>query len=70
MILCALHGLSFGTLYAPAHALMFGLSFQGMIAWIIAGLPFDLIHAAGNLAAGTMIVPLAALLKRLDKKPV
>jgi len=66
MILCALHGLSFGTLYAPAHAILFNLNFAGVMAWIIAGLPFDIAHAIGNLAAGTMIVPLAALLKRLN----
>ena len=67
MILCALHGLSFGILYAPAQALMFGFSFQMTITWIIAGLPFDIAHAIGNFAAGTMIIPLATLLKKLDK---
>jgi len=66
MIVCALHGLSFGLLYAPMQALMFGFSFQATIAWIIAGLPFDIIHAIGNLAAGTMIIPLSTLLKNLD----
>lgn len=68
MALCALHGLSFGTLYAPAQAFMFGLSFEAMITWIIAGLWFDLIHAIGNFAAGTLIIPLAALIKKLDKR--
>lgn len=67
MVLCGLHGLSFGALYAPAQALMFGLSFKAMITWIIAGLWFDAVHAAGNFAAGTLILPLAALLKKLDK---
>jgi len=67
MMLCALHGLSFGTLYAPAQALMFGFSFQVTVAWIIAGLPFDVIHAIGNFAAGTLILPLSSLLIRLDK---
>jgi energy-coupling factor transport system substrate-specific component len=62
-----LHGLSFGTLYAPANALFFRLSFNGMLAWIIAGLPFDVIHAIGNFAAATLIIPLAALLKKLDR---
>ena len=57
----------FGTLYAPAQALMFGLNFKGMVAWIIAGLPWDLVHGLGNLAAGVLIVPLTALLKRADK---
>ena len=66
MLLCALHGLSFGALYAPFQALVFGMSFQGMVAWIVAGIPFDVTHAIGNLAAGFMIVPLTALLKKLD----
>lgn len=35
MIVNACHGYLFGTLYAPAQALLFGLSFKGMIAWII-----------------------------------
>ena len=66
MILCALHGLSFGILYAPLSAWVFGLNFQGMVAWIIAGIPFDVVHAIGNFAAGILIVPLSELLKKLN----
>lgn len=65
---CALHGFAFGTLYAPAQALMFGLDFHGMIAWIIAGLRYDLIHGIGNLAAGLLILPLSQLLTKLMKR--
>ncbi|MCL1883559.1 MAG: hypothetical protein FWF81_07405 [Defluviitaleaceae bacterium] len=68
MVLCALHGLSFGTLYAPAHALFFGLSFQATLAWIAAGLPFDIAHAISNFFAASLIVPLTALLKKLDSR--
>jgi len=68
MVLCALHGLSFGALYAPFQAWVFGLNFQGMIAWIIAGIPFDIIHASGNFAAGVLIVPLSELLKKFEKQ--
>ena len=64
---CALHGLLYGTLYAPAQAIMFHLNFEQMIAWIIAGLPFDAIHAAGNAVMGIMILPLSALLRRLSR---
>ena len=32
MLLCAAQGFLFGTLYAPAQALLYGLSFQKMIA--------------------------------------
>lgn len=66
MVLCGLHGLAFGTLYAPVHALLFGFNFQQTLAWIVAGIPFDIIHAVGNFAAGTLILPLFALMKKLD----
>ena len=68
MILCALHGLAFGTLYAPFSALLFGIPFrlETMLAWIAAGLPYDIAHALGNLAAGVLILPLSELLKKLD----
>jgi energy-coupling factor transport system substrate-specific component len=68
MVLCALHGLSFGTLYAPFAALLFGFPFRldVLLAWIAAGIPFDIVHALGNLAAGVLIVPLTELLKRLN----
>ena len=67
MLLCALHGLTFGIQYAPMQALMYGLSFKGMLAWIAAGLWFDVAHGVGNLVAGALVVPLAALLRRLGK---
>ncbi|MBE7092808.1 MAG: hypothetical protein E7365_06490 [Clostridiales bacterium] len=65
---CMLHGLSFGILYAPAHAIMFGLNFEGIKAWIISGLGFDVLHAVGNLAGGLLIIPLASLLRTLKKQ--
>lgn len=65
--ICSLHGLLYGILYAPAQALMFGLDFDGMVAWIIAGFPFDLLHAGGNLVAGLLIIPLSKLLKKLER---
>ena len=65
-LVCALHGIAFGTLYAPAQALMFGLDLDGMIAWIIAGLPYDLIHGISNLGLGLLILPLAELLEKLS----
>ena len=62
---CCLHGLLYGVLYAPAQALIFGLDFKGMLAWIAAGFPFDLLHGLGNLVAGLLILPLAELLRKL-----
>jgi energy-coupling factor transport system substrate-specific component len=66
-IVCCLHGLLYGTLYAPAQALMMGLGFKAMLAWIVSGLPWDLVHGAGNLVAGLLLVPLAELLGKLQK---
>ena len=63
--ICCVHGLAFGTLYAPVQALMFGLDFRQTIAWIVAGLPWDAIHGVGNLVLGTLVVPLTALLRKL-----
>lgn len=62
----ACHGFLFGTLYAPAQALMFHMSFQATIAWIIAGLPWDMVHGISNLLCGFLIVPLVILLRRLE----
>ena len=62
----ALHGYGFGILYAPAQALLFGLNFKGMIAWIVAGFPFDLIHGTSNLVCGLLIVPIILILRRLE----
>ena len=66
MVVCASHGFLYGTLYAPSQALLYGLSFDGMIAWIIAGLPFDMIHGVSNFFCGILIVPLVKLLTRIE----
>lgn len=67
MAVCAAHGFLFGTLYAPAQALLFGLDFHGMIAWILAGLPWDFVHGVSNFFCGVLICPLIAVLKNADK---
>ncbi len=67
-IVCALHGFSFGTLYAPAHTLLFGLNFKQMLVWIMAGAPWDILHGIGNFCVGLLIVPLSELLKKLNEK--
>ena len=66
-LLCSLHGLSFGTLYAPAQALLFGLDFKGMLMWIVAGFPWDVVQGAGNLVAGLLVYPLSEVLKRVSR---
>ena len=67
-VVCSLHGFLYGVLYAPGQALLFGLNFEQTLAWIGAGLPFDLIHGVSNLAAGTLVFPLSRVLLRLEKK--
>lgn len=69
MVVCAMHGFLFGTLYAPAQALLYGLSFEGMIAWIIAGLPWDFIHGVSNFICGLLIMPIVSILRRLERSP-
>ena len=67
-IVCGIHGFAFGALYAPAQAFVFGMNFEQMLAWIIAGIPFDIVHGVGNLFAGMLVVPLSQLIERLVKK--
>ena len=62
-----LHGALYGVLYAPAQALLFGLNFRQTLLWIAGGFWFDVLHSLGNLAACTLVVPLAAILKRLAR---
>ena len=69
-VITALHGLLFGVLYAPAQALIYGLDFEGMLAWIGAGLTFDIIHAIGNFALGLLVYPLEISLRRITKKKI
>lgn len=62
MSVCAAHGFLFGTLYAPAQALLYGLNLKGMIAWIVAGLPWDAVHGVSNFFCGILIVPIITVL--------
>ena len=67
MTVCALHGFLYGTLYAPVQALLFGFDFKQTIAWIIAGLPFDLIHGVSNFFCGMLICPIIKILQNAEK---
>ena len=64
---CGLHGFLFGTLYAPAQALMFGLDFKETLSWIVVGFPFDIIHGVSNLLLAALIYPLSEVLKKITK---
>ncbi|MBQ7835768.1 MAG: hypothetical protein IJ389_00765 [Clostridia bacterium] len=66
-LLCCLHGLFFGALYAPVQALIFGFDFEQTMAWIAAGLTFDVIHCISNLFMGMLVIPFSALLRKLSK---
>ena len=63
MTVCALHGFLYGTLYAPAQAFFFGLNFEGTIAWIVAGLPWDFVHGVSNFFCGMLIMPIVRALR-------
>ena len=66
MLVCSAHGFLFGTLYAPAQAILYGLDLKGMIAWIIAGLPWDFIHGVSNFFCGILIMPIVSILIMLE----
>ena len=67
-LICALHGLFFGTLYAPVQAIMYKFTLEQTITWIIMGIPFDIIHCIGNIFVGMLIIPFSALLSKLYKR--
>ena len=67
-IVCCLHGLLFGVLYAPVQAIMFHLNFEQTLVWIASGFPYDVLHAAGNLVFGMFIVPFSELFEKLLRK--
>lgn len=67
MTVCAVHGFLFGTLYAPVQAVLFGLSFEGMIAWIAAGLPWDFLHGVSNFFCGILIMPIVSVLRLAER---
>lgn len=68
MVVCALHGFTFGIQWAPLQAAMYGLSFKATLAWIAAGFPFDITHGIGNFFAGILIIPIVNTLKKLEKQ--
>ena len=60
-------GLFFGVLCAPVYAFSGGFSFA--LSWWVSGIPFDLLHCAGNFAiALVLFVPLRRLLEQFYAK--
>ena len=66
-VVCALHGLLFGVLYAPFQAWVYNFSFEQTLAWITAGSVFDITHCVSNFVAGLLVLPLSLVLKKLNK---
>ena len=67
LLICGLHGLFYGVLYAPMQAIIYGLSMEETIAWIMAGLPFDLTHGISNFFGGLLIMPIVSVLRLAEK---
>ncbi len=62
-IIAAFFGLFFGTLCSPPYFLTLG--FSGGLSWIIAGIPYDIIHCAANFLF--VLLAFSPLIKTLKK---
>ena len=59
-LLSGLFGLCYGALYAVSYAVM-----NGGVAWWVTGIPFDLLHGAGNFVVALLLYkPLRYCLQR------
>lgn len=66
-LLSGVFGLLFGFLCAPVYLFSGGLGFA--VSWWISGIPFDLLHCAGNFVmALVLFMPLRRLLEKLYHK--
>ena len=73
-ILSSAYGFLFGFFCAMPY-LFIGMADGGIknglytaFSWWVAGIPFDLVHAVGNLCAGLFIYPLSCALEKLNSK--
>lgn len=67
-IIGLLHGITFGIMYAPFQMMMFNFSFQQIIAWILAGLPWDVTHGISNAIIAILCPSFIKLITRLEKE--
>ena len=66
-IVSGLFGLFFGALCAPVYLITGGPAFA--LSWWVSGIPFDLLHCAGNFVmALVLFAPLQKLLNQLKLK--
>ncbi len=66
MVFCSLHGITFGLLYTPGQALMYGLGIKEMISWYLVGIPFDVLSLIGNFSMSFLIKPLYKIIKKIS----
>ena len=66
-VLCSLFGFTFGALYAPVQALMFGYSPAQTVTWILMGIKFDVVHGISNFFMGMLVLPLSKVLMGLHR---
>lgn len=66
-LLSGVFGLLFGVLCLPSHWAMSG--FAGGLAWVISGIPYDIIHCVANFVIALLLfMPLRKLLDKLYKQ--
>ncbi len=66
-LLSGMFGLLFGALCAPVYLLVGGPAYA--LSWWISGIPFDLLHCAGNFViALVLFVPLRRLMEHLYRQ--
>ena len=65
---CALHGFAFGFLWLPVQMLFLNFTFdQALVWWSFGFFTADIPHGIGNLVGSILIIPLAGLIRKLDK---
>ena len=65
---CALHGFAFGFLWIPVQMLFLNFTFdQALVWWSFGFFTADIPHGIGNLVGSILIIPLAGLIRKLDK---
>ena len=64
-VIAGIHGLSFGAMCALPQIFILGA--RGALSWWISGIPFDLMHCAGNFVVVLVLIdPLRRLLSKLN----
>lgn len=68
-LVCGLHGFGFGFWWIPSQMLLMNFSLkQALVWWQFGFFTADIPHGIGNLIGSTLVVPLATLIRKLDKQ--